>query len=1479
MSSISSFHPLIQRWWRERIGCDPTPAQERGWEAIRSGRDTLIAAPTGSGKTLAAFLHSIDELLREGLDRGELPDEVRVVYVSPLKALSADIHKNLTEPRREIRRLTEETGIVPVRVTAAIRSGDTTQGERAAMIRKPPHILITTPESLYLLLTADRGRKMLSSARAVIVDEIHAVIETRRGAHLALSLERLDHVAGRRLQRIGLSATQRPIETVAEFLTGAGVPGAVIDEGHVREIDLALELPPSPMEAVMSTEVWGEVYDRIAQLAREHRSTIVFANTRRLAERAARHLSERLGEYVVMAHHGSLAKEVRLDAEERLKRGDLRVLVATASLELGIDVGHVDLVCQLGSPHRIATLLQRVGRSGHTIAGTPKGRLFPISRDDLIECGALLRAVSTGELDSIVIPREPTDVLAQQIVAETAAEDWAEDGLFELIRRAYPYRELERSSFDEVVRMLARGISTHRGRRGALIHHDPVNRRIRGRKAARMLAITSGGAIPDVADYRVILDPDGTFIGTVNEDFAVESMAGDVFQLGNSSWRVLKLETGVLRVADARGEPPNIPFWLGEAPARSDELSAAVAGLRGDVGALLDESRQRAIDFLVAEAGVPPSAAEQIVLYLAETKRLLGAIPTQETLVLERFFDDGGGMQLVLHAPFGARVNRAWGLALRKKFCQNFDFELQAAATDEGLLLSLGPQHSFPLDDVFRYLNPATVRETLLQAMLDSPIFQTRWRWVAMLALTVPRTRNGKRTPPQIQRMMAEDLLSSVFPDATACLEHVAGAREIPDHPLVNQAIRDCFEEAMDLPRLDAILRRLLAGELTLVARDTTEPSPLASEIVNARVYHFLDGAPLEERRTHAVHTRRALEPSSSNDLGALDIAAIERVRSEAWPTADDADELHDALLTSGFVLETEARARGGDAWPALFADLASDGRAMRAKIGDVSLWIAAERIPELHAAAGPDAVGLESQPAPLPELRTDWTPEEARIELLRARLDVWGPAPVSLIAAWLPARGLDEERKRTETALLALEGEGLILRGYFTPDTEEMEWCDRRLLARIHRYTLDRLRAEIEPVSARDYMRFLIRWQRMEPGHRAAGPDGLASIIDQLGGFEAAAAAWEPDILASRVEGYDPAALDSLCLSGRVTWGRLRGPGRGGTAGGVRRPSATPPARGSGPVRTTPLAILTRSHLSTWVEESGEAPVLSSNGAVVKEVLEQRGASFFHELTTASGLLPTQVEAGLAELVASAAATADSFTGLRALLVPESRRPGLGARTRRRRSTAVQSVENAGRWSLPRPGTADNVVELRARALLRRYGVVFRRLLAREAGAPSWRELVLAYRRLEARGEIRGGRFVAGMAGEQFALPEAVGLLRAVRREEPRGIEVVLSAADPLNLVGIVTPETERITASHRSRILYRDGVPVAALDGGNIRLLSGHLDESEEELRRVLARSRVASELRPYLRSSRPSDADTKGGKPLRRPPRRPRASADTL
>jgi len=1407
---LPGFHPLVSRWFLEEVG-EPTSAQRRGWDAIQSGRHTLIAAPTGSGKTLAAFLTAIDALVREGLE-APLPDEVRVVYVSPLKALSADIHKNLAEPRRALRRLAEDAGVDVPRITAAVRTGDTTASERAAMLRTPPHILVTTPESLYLLVTSERSRAMLKTVRTVIVDEIHAVIGTRRGAHLALTLERLEALvsssdgpagAGHDVQRIGLSATQKPIDEVARFLVGHDDSRGrcvVIDEGHRRTTDLAVEVPRSPLSAVMSHEVWEEYYDRLAALIGEHKTTLVFVNTRRLAERVARHLSERLGEDAVTAHHGSLSKERRLDAEHRLKTGALKALVATASLELGIDIGHVDLVCQVGSPRRIATLLQRVGRSGHTIAGLPKGRMFPVALDDLVECAALLRASRRGELDAIVDYDAPLDVLAQQITAETACGEYGEEALFALVRRAWPYRHLQRADFDAVVAMVSDGFATRRGRRSALVHRDEVNGQLRGRRGARMLALTSGGAIPEVADYRVVLEPEETFIGTLNEDFAIESLAGDIFQLGNNSWQITQVIAGTVRVRDAHGAPPTIPFWLGEAPARSDELSREVSDLRAGADARLASQSMAAspepatIEWLMDETGLDREASHQAMSYFADGRRVLGVIPTQETLVLERFFDESGGMQLVLHAPFGSRVNKAWALALRKRFCRQFNFELQAAATDDALLLSLGPQHSFPLADVFRYLHPASVRDILVQAFLDAPVFQTRWRWNATISLAVPRHRGGRKVPPQLQRMQADDLMAAVFPDAAACLENIPGDREVPNHPLVNQTVRDCLEEAMDLSQLEGILARIHGGELTCVSRDTPEPSAFAHDIVNAQPYAFVDDAPLEERRTQAVQTRRA---GASSDVGALDAAAIERVIDEVRPDPRDVDELHDALLTSGFLLESEVE-------PTWCAELAQRRRATRMRTTGVvpaTIWVAAERLPELLV-VHPSASLAPAMTAPPSRAARAWTLDDALVELIRGRMAIVGPTTAAAIAESL---GVTVEC--VDAACLTLESQGVILRGTFTPGSRTLEWCDRRLLARIHRYTLNRLRAEISPVSPAEYMRFLFTWQHVEEKSRLSGIDGLRAIVAQLDGLELPAAAWERHVLPGRLERYDPAWLDMLCLTGDVGWARVS----------------------SGPtqvVGATPIGIYLHAHADTWAalrEDGGSQEVGGSGAASVLEHLSTRGASFGHELAAACGVDVDECYAALGELVAAGRVTSDSFAGLRAIVSAGSRR----------------GSDRAGRWSLvpsslralssaaDRTAAAiarENAVTALAWTLLARYGVVFRRVLARETAGVPWREIVRVLRTLEARGEIRGGRFVSGMSGEQFALPDAVDRLREVRRSTPDGELVTIAAADPLNLTGIITPG-DRVRTASGNRIVYRNGVPLAALEGDMLRTL-GEID-----------------------------------------------------
>src|SRR6195256_516007 len=1273
--SLPGFHPAIERWFESRFR-EPTEPQQRAWPLLQAGRNVLIAAPTGSGKTFAAFLAAIDSLLRQGLD-GTLAEGTQVVYVSPLKALSNDVQKNLAEPLAEIRRTLGALCLPDVEIRTVVRTGDSPGSERQAMLKHPPHILVTTPESLYLILTSERAREMLRSVRTVIVDEIHAVARDKRGSHLALSLERLEHLTGRRLQRIGLSATQKPIEEIAQFLVGANrAPSpesrapSIIDSGHARRLDLAIEIPSSPLEAVMAAEVWEEIYERLVQLITEHRTTLVFVNTRRLAERLTLHLSERLWVDPVASHHGSLSKEKRLDAETRLKEGTLKALVATASLELGIDIGAVDLVCQIGSTRSIATLLQRVGRSGHHLGAVPKGRLFPLSRDELIECAALVRAARERMLDRLIIPEHPLDILAQQIVAAVACEEWQEEALFDLVRGAYPYRDLSRKDFGAVVQMLAEGFTTRRGRRGAYVHYDGVNRRLRARRGARLAALTSGGAIPDIGDYRVILEPTETFVGTLNEDFAIESMPGDIFQLGNRSYLIQKIESGQVRVVDAQGQPPSIPFWLGEAPGRPPELSQEVSRLRRDVDGRLGDTGA-AIAWLAAEIpGVREPAARQMVEYLEASKKILGVIPTQETLVLERFFDEAGGMQLVLHAPFGSRVNRAWGLALRKRFCRSFNFELQAAATEDAIVLSLGPQHSFPLEDVFHYLKPETAEHLLVQAMLDAPMFGSRWRWNATRALAVLRARGGKKVPTPLQRMDAEDLVAAVFPDQLACPENLVGDREIPDHPLVQQTIADCLLEAMDFPGLKRVLEGMAAGRFTLVARDTTEPSPLAHEVINAKPYAFLDDAPLEERRTQAVITRRGLDVKTAEELGKLDQAAIDRVKDEAWPDASSADELHDALLVMGCLPETEGAGSGERSWTSHFAALVDQGRAT--VLSTPRLWIAAERLPLLEAVF-PGAQCAPALNVPERDRAKAWTREDAVRELVRGRLEAVGPTTAADLD-----RSLGVAVEDVDFSLGALEHEGFVLRGRFTPGLAELEWCERRLLARIPRYTLDRLRQEIEPVTAADLMRFLLEWQRAAPDARAEGPEGLGAVLELLDGYEVPAGAWEAEVLPTRLGDYDPLWLDGLCLSGEIAWGRL---------------SPVGPSNGhkSGPIRTTPIALFRRERGAVWRSLTGQPDppplTLSHSARAVLEALDGRGASFFGDLVNATGLLRTEVEKGLGELVAWGLVTSDSFAGLRALLVPSDRRRPIGG-FRRRGHVAPFGVETAGRWSrVRRPG------------------------------------------------------------------------------------------------------------------------------------------------------------------------------------------------
>ncbi len=1556
--SLSWAHPLVQEWFTERFST-PTEPQEQGWPHILAGHTTLISAPTGSGKTLAAFLACINKLVCKAL-AGELSDRTEVLYISPLKALGNDIQKNLEVPLREILQMAGERGLLMPEIRTVVRTGDTLMKDRRLMLKRPPHILVTTPESFYILLTAEKSRAILRDVETVIVDEIHAVADDKRGVHLALSLERLEVLTHRRFLRIGLSATQKPIEEVARFLAGnsdADHPRpepVIVNIGHKRTIDLGVEVPSTELGPVASNEMWDEIYERLVQLVNEHRSTLVFVNTRRLSERICHLLGERLGEENVAAHHGSLSRKLRLEAERKLKEGQVKVLVATASLELGIDVGTVDLVCHISSPRSIAVALQRVGRSGHWRGAVPKGRFFVTTRDDLAECAVLVRAIRLGELDRLIFPEGSLDILAQQIVAccaacrttvpaavgaadypqfrfsgvafgggedaastaggdagatkggasvrvaenDAAGDGWDADELFALVKRAYPYRNLSRETFDEVVTMLSEGIASQRGRYGAYIHHDQVNRKLRARRGARLAAITSGGAIPDTALFSVVAEPDGVNVGTLDEDFAVESAAGDIMLLGNTSWRIRRVETKTSRVLveDAHGAPPTVPFWRGEAPARTEELSMQLGLLRKEISDRLASvlpvagwrnlpEVSEAVNWLREECGLDHSGAEQLIQYTLEGRTVLGDVPTQQTIIAERFFDEGGGMQLIIHAPFGGRINKAWGLALRKRFCRGFNFELQAAATDNGLNIALAEQHSFPLADVFQFLHHETMPEILQQASLTSPIFQTRWRWDATRALALLRFQGGKKVPPQIQRMRSDDLLASVFPDVAACQENIEGDIKIPDHPLVREVMKDVLTEALDIDGLAQVLRGIENGSIKCIAVDTPVPSQFSHEILNANPYAYLDDAPLEERRARAVEMRRVLPQSVLEEVGALDPAAIAQVQSEAWPDVRDADELHDVLHTliavpipedrssqlSAFGLQHD-RSNTVARWALFFEQLQHQNRAFIAESDGRKYWVAAERRPFFEA-MHPAAIHSEAihsvetglAPSPAADCEGGSVVGDAASRVSTVRVD---EALLAAVQGWMPHLGptsaseigvvIGLPASEIEKALLRMEANGSILRGKFrssngrgraslgldeggrssphfaehspeqlseqlsehfserVPDLPSppiaTEWCERRLLARIHRLTVATLRKQIAPVTASQFMNWLLRWQHVAPGTQVRGEHGTLEVIRQLQGFEIPASEWERSILARRISDYDPAHLDQLCLAGAVGWGRLSPhPATLEAVGNAENGREN--RRRVIPTRVAPIAFFVRED-ADWLcprhpgADDSTTSFLSPVAQTVLRILKQRGALFFPDMVRATDHLKAEIETGLWELVAAGLVTADGFENLRALVTPSlvTTKTAVGGLARVRKPRHA-----AGRWSILHAEGADRdgCAESCCWMLLRRYGVVFRDLLARETNLPRWRELQIAFRRLEDRGEIRGGRFVDGFLGEQFALPEAVESLRAQRKvaANSHAERVVVAAADPLNLVGIVVPG-ERIPAISGRTLAFRGGV-----------------------------------------------------------------------
>jgi ATP-dependent Lhr-like helicase len=1428
--SLAWAHPITAEWFISKFGT-PTEPQAEGWPSILAGQTTLISAPTGSGKTLAAFLVCIDHLLRQAIS-GNLPPTTQVVYISPLKALSNDVQKNLDAPLAEIMELALARGYLSTTIRTGVRTGDTLPKERAAMLRNPPHILVTTPESLYILLTAGKSREHLRHVRTVIVDEIHAVADDKRGSHLALTLERLDAlVCGEnRLSpgsfltgltipplRIGLSATQNPIELVASFLTGvhpSRKPATIIQVGQRRHLDLAIEIPSDELGSVTSNAMWSEVFDKLALHAQNHRSTLVFVNTRRLVEKIAFALTERLGNEHVAAHHGSLSRTLRLDAEQRLKRGEIKILVATASLELGIDIGDIDLVCQISSTRAVAVAMQRVGRAGHWRGAIPKGRFFATTRDDLLEQAALIRKMRAGELDQLQIPEEPVDVLMQQIVACCGAEPWEEGTLYGILTRAYPYRDLTRDRFDQLLTLLSSGIESSRGRYGAYLLRDGIHHQLHPRRGARMIAISNGGSIPDNALYSVILQPEGIQIATLDEHFAVDSSPGDVVLLGNTSWRIQRVEAaGRVLVEDAHGALPNLPFWFGEAPQRTGVLCDGVGELREQISALTKNTTPgyisaaqpevaAAIGWLMEHCGVCASGAQQLIAYIVSGRAVLGAVPSKTTIIAERFFDEGGGMQLILHAPFGGRINKAWGLALRKRFCRGFNFELQAAATDNGINISLAEQHSFPLSDVFQFLTEHTAKELLEQASLASPIFKSRWRWAAGRSLQLLRFSKGKRVAPQVQRTRSEDLLASVFPQAAACFETIVGDIVIPDHPLVDEVMNDTLQEAMDLEGLIEVLRGIKDGTIRCLAIDTPVPSQFAHELLNANPYAFLDEAGLEERRARAVSLRRGLPDSILEEAGRLDQEAIDAIRSECWPDLRDEHELHD-LLQSLVTLPLQMLDTAGDRhWPAFYERLTQTGRAQTVDCCGVPCWIATERLSYIHALWAKTLPESESV-----------TKELALKQTAQGWLQILGPTTANAFAALLnlvPAQVFQ--------TFLAMEMQGLLMRGTFEyPTTQEdhnIEWCERRILQRIHRRAVATLRKQVEAVTPAVYMRWLLSWQHLAPQTQLSGEEGVLDALQQLEGYEAPAVEWERTLLPARVANYDPRWLDALCLSGAVGWGRVS-PHPAWSSG-----AGTAPRRII-PTNAAPITFYIRE-TADWlphalaqqsIEEAVLQHSLSPDALRIRTLLQQRGACFANDLQRIAGLTRAQTQHSLWEIATAGLASADGFDQLRAMMDPrrKSSAPEPSSSPRR------PSRSSAGRWSLftealhaaptaiESARRTDQALESAARMLLNRYGVLFRDLLARESNAPRWRDLIGILRRLEARGEVRGGRFVSGFSGEQFALPQAVDSLRAARSRVCDHI-ISVAAADPLNLVGIVVPG-DRVPSVPGRHVRYRNG------------------------------------------------------------------------
>ncbi len=1362
--TLDVFSPAVRAWFEATFD-EPTPAQREGWSAIARGDHTLILAPTGSGKTLAAFLWAIDRLGAE--PPPPPPERTRVLYISPLRALAVDVEKNLRAPLAGMEHAAARTGDeLPHRPEVGIRTGDTSANERRRLLKHPPDILITTPESLYLMLTSS-ARETLRSVRWVIVDEIHAMAASKRGAHLALSLERLERLTASPPQRIGLSATQRPLEEIARFLGGQTAAGprpvTIVDAGHRKPMEIEVIVPvedmgelgapvhepsrPTELPGPAPASIWPAIHPQLLELIRAHRSTIVFVNARRLAERLAARLNELAGEDLVRAHHGSLAREQRTEVEDALKEGRLHAIVATSSLELGIDMGAVDLVIQVESPGSVASGLQRIGRAGHQVGEPSRGKIFPKFRGDLLEAAVVTQRMREGLIEETRYPRDPLDVLAQQIVAMSAVEEWSVGELAMVIRQAANFADLSDDVFTAVLDLLSgRYPSDAFAELRPRIVWDRTTDTVRARDGAGSLAITSGGTIPDRGLFGVFL-PDGSRVGELDEEMVYESRRGEVFLLGASSWRIEDITRDRVIVSPAPGEPGKMPFWKGDKPGRPLELGRALGAFTRELAAA---PRSEALARLRDEVGLDAWAAENLVKYLDDQRDATGALPDDRTVVVERFRDELGDWRICVLSPFGQRVHAPWGLAIQARLAERIGPGAQVLWSDDGIVIRLPEaEDRIPLDDLL--FDPDGIEEDVIRVLPGTALFASVFREASARALLLPRRRPGQRTALWQQRQRSADLL--------------AAAAQHPTFPMLLETMRECLRDVFDVPALREVMRDLRSRKTKLVAVDTDKASPFAQSLLFrwVAIYMYEGDAPLAERRAAALALDRDLlrELLGEEELRELlDPAALDELELELQGLAEGrgarhADDLHDLLRSVGDLTVTEIAGRSARDPTPWIDQLIDDGRALPVRVAGDERFAAVE-----DAAALRDALGV-SLPLGLPAVFTE--PSERPLERLVAR---YARTHAPFLASQVATR-LGAAPDRVRAALIALEAAGRVTHGEFRPDGVEREWCDVDVLRRLRRRSLAALRREVEPVDAATIGRFLPVWQGVVTP--SAGVSALTDAIGRLQGAAIPGSILEHDVLPSRVRGYRTADLDALCASGDLVW---IGAGSLGADDGR-------------------VMLCFRDHVRLLAPPSADELPDGSIHAALREHLEQRGASFWPDLVAAAGTAEERVVLGsLWDLVWSGEVTNDTLAPLRALSARRSRSPRAGSKPRPGALRRVGPPAGAGRWSLVAellrpPATSTEIAHARAMQLLERYGVVTREAVLAEGTPGGFAGVYGVLKALEESGKVRRGYFVAGLGAAQFALPGAVDRLRA-ERDEPRDpVALVLAATDPAQPYG----------------------------------------------------------------------------------------------